>query len=86
MLITESLYRCNKKSTKPQLTTRYRRCSDVKVRLSGGNSTTEGRLEVYYDGKWGTVCDDEFSNIDAGVVCNSLGFGFVLYFSTVVPS
>jgi len=48
------------------------------VRLSGGNSTAEGRLEVYYKGQWGTVCDDRFSYIDAVVVCNSLGFGFVL--------
>jgi len=47
--------------------------------LSGGKSTAEGRLEVYYDGQWGTVCDDMFSYIDAGVVCNSLGFGFVLF-------
>jgi len=48
------------------------------VRLSGGNSTAEGRLEVYYKGQWGTVCDDLFSDMAAGVVCNSLGFGFVL--------
>jgi len=53
--------------------------------LSGGNSTAEGRLEVYYNGQWGTVCDDKFSYIDAGVVCNSLGFGFVLS-SLIVPS
>jgi len=38
----------------------------------------EGRLEVCYDGQWGTVCDYMFSYVDAGVVCNSLGFGFVL--------
>ena len=67
------------------VTQRYWRCSDVKVRLSGINSTAEGRLEVYYDGRWGTVCDDEFTFIDAGIVCSSLGFGFVL-FSVVIPS
>jgi len=44
-----------------------------------------GRLEVYYNGQWGTVCDDKFSHIDARVFCNSLGFGFVL-FSMIIPS
>ena len=37
----------------------------------------KGRLEVYHNGTWGRVCCTGFDNIDAGVVCNSLGFGFV---------
>ncbi|KAJ1488110.1 SRCR-like domain-containing protein, partial [Baffinella frigidus] len=32
------------------------------------------RLEVNYDGEWGTVCDAQFSAKSAFVVCNSLGF------------
>jgi len=52
-------------------------CSGVRVRLAGGTSS-EGRLEVYYRGIWGTVCDDHFNYIDAAVACNSLGFGLVL--------
>ncbi len=39
--------------------------------LTGGSS---GRLEVYYSGQWGTVCDDLFSAFDAGVACRQLGF------------
>ena len=47
------------------------------VRLKGGNSSREGRLEVYHYGQWGTVCDDSFDDTDARVACFSLGFGFV---------
>jgi len=47
------------------------------VRLSGSGLPHEGRLEVYYNGQWGTVCDDEFDDYDATVACKSLGSGSV---------
>ena len=52
----------------------------VAVRLVGGPSQYEGRLEVFYNGVWGTVCDDYFDNVDATVACKSLGPGWINVF------
>eukprot|EP00105_Crassostrea_gigas_P020390 XP_011439161.2 PREDICTED: deleted in malignant brain tumors 1 protein [Crassostrea gigas] len=49
------------------------RSTDTAVRLVGGTTEYEGRLEVYKSGKWGTVCDDGLNDTLSVVVCRSLG-------------
>ncbi|XP_077330861.1 T-cell differentiation antigen CD6-like [Lithobates pipiens] len=43
------------------------------VRLSGGPNNCWGRLEVYMDGVWGTVCDGSWYDDDSDKVCKALG-------------
>ncbi|ERE87010.1 neurotrypsin isoform X2 [Cricetulus griseus] len=50
--------------------------TDGVIRLAGGKSSHEGRLEVYYKGKWGTVCDDGWSEMNTYVACRLLGFKY----------
>ena len=44
------------------------------LRILGGDNATAGRLEVFVNGQWGTVCQDFWSRNDAIVACRQLGF------------
>ena len=44
------------------------------MRLVDGSSYNEGRVEVYYSGRWGTVCNDGLNDAYASLVCTQLEF------------
>jgi hypothetical protein len=46
----------------------------TRIRLYGGASPSDGRLEVFHNQQWGTVCDDGFDQADARVICFQLGY------------
>ena len=49
-------------------------CSNGEIRLEGGSSLYEGRVEICRNQQWGSVCDNSWTNVDATVVCRHLGY------------
>ena len=49
-------------------------CPSGGIRLIGGSLPTEGRVEVCLNSAWGTVCDDNYTDVDASVACRQLGY------------
>ena len=61
--------------------------SDLPVVLVGSYAQNEGRVQINHEGRQGTVCDDEWDDEDAAVVCRMLGYtdGIALQGSSFGP-
>ena len=49
-------------------------CDEGSIRLIGGHSVKEGRVQVCANDEWHSVCGDGWSEREAAVVCSTLGY------------
>ena len=60
-------------------------CTDWDIRLVGGSSPLQGRVEVCYKNQWGTICGYDSVPTFANVICRQLGYSYynptVYYYS-----
>ena len=56
------------------------------VRLVEGSLPNEGRVEVYYNGIWGTVCSNGWDDGDSSLVCAQLGFKSSVITTEFIPA
>ena len=56
------------------------------VRLASGLNSAQGRIEIYYEDEWGTVCDEGWDINDGTVVCHQLGYQRALAVTTAASN
>ena len=49
-------------------------CTNGEVRLRGGSTANQGRVEICINNVWGSVCDNGWGEMDGNVVCRQLGY------------
>ncbi len=53
--------------------------TDASLRLQGpSRASGTGRLEIFHNGRWGTICDDGWDINDAKVACRQLGYAYTV--------
>ena len=70
-----SFYLCPHMHTYTEHTPTAQLSGDLRLVRNGlsSSSYTSGRLEVYYSGQWGTVCNDLWDSSNTRVACRQLG-------------
>ena len=48
--------------------------ADGEINLANGPTYNAGRIEIYHNTVWGTICDNDFDEVAADVACKQLGF------------
>ncbi|KAK9531642.1 hypothetical protein VZT92_011053 [Zoarces viviparus] len=74
-----SLSQCTLQESKESCVDAIVVCSNSQpIRVMNGTGRCSGRLEIYNDGQWGTICDDRWGMQEATVACRELNCGSAL--------